>query len=118
MTALGTHAAAELDRAGVTDPVRSYIITIVGTFAEFASEDIAGTLAQVELLLGFRPLSDLSNDPDEWVLRDSVVNGQRIWQSTRNPDAWTYDPTFAVYFLLSGHNGGDSGPFNTVPAES
>lgn len=118
MTVLGEHATAELTYQGVEDPEKSNIITIVGTFAEFTDEEIPDILAKVQKLLCFQPLSQLTNDPAEWTLRDDVVNGQQVWQSTRYPDAWTYDPTFAVYFLLSGHNGGTSTPLNTVPKGS
>lgn len=118
MTALGDHATAELTYQGITDPEKTNIITIVGTFAEFTDEEIPDVLAKVTKLLCFQPLSELTNDPDEWTLRDNIVNGQQIWQSTRYPDAWTYDPTFAIYFLLSGHNGNPGGPYNTIPAES
>jgi hypothetical protein len=116
MTALGDHAIAELDYQGVADPHRALFVTIVGAFAEFASADIADALDKVQKLIGFNPLSPLTNDPGEWQLRDSVVSGQAVWQNKRCPDAWTYDSTFALYFLLSGHNGGNGGPFNTVPA--
>lgn len=116
MTALGDHAIAELDYQGIVDPDRARFITIIGTFAEFAAEDTPGALDKVQKLLQFKALTELTNDPGDWQLRDTVVNGQTVWQSKRWPDAWTYDPTFAIYFLLSGHNGGNGGPFNTVPA--
>ncbi|MFD9893317.1 hypothetical protein ACFWY9_28565 [Amycolatopsis sp. NPDC059027] len=118
MTVLGTHAIAELDYQGVVDPERAALISIVGAFADFPYTSFAALLDKVQKLIHFQPLSELTNDPDEWQLQDTLTGGQSVWQSKRWPDAWTYDPTFAVYFLLSGHNGGPTGPFNTVPALS
>ncbi|MGW4127946.1 hypothetical protein [Amycolatopsis japonica] len=119
MTALGDHATAELDYQGIVDPERALIVTIVGTFAEFADEDIPEILEKVKLLLDFKPLSPLTNDPAEWDQRDDVVLGQQVWQSNRQPDAWTYDSGFHTYFLMSEHNGGGiSDTHTTISGES
>ena len=118
MTALGDHAIAELDYQGIVDPERARIVTIVGSFAEFADADIPGILEKVQLLLQFKPLSALTSDADEWEERDDVVPGQQVWQSTRQPDAWTYDDGFHTYFLMSEHNGGISDTHTTISDES
>ncbi len=119
MTALGDHAAAELDYQGIVDPEKGRIVTIVGTFADFDEEDLPGILEKVQLLLQFKPLSPLTNDPDDWDERDDVVPGQKVWQSNRQPDAWTYDPGFHTYFLMSEHNGGGiADTHTTISGES
>ncbi|MGW4484342.1 hypothetical protein ACWEOE_10940 [Amycolatopsis sp. NPDC004368] len=118
MTALGDHAIAELDHEGITDPMRAAIVTIVGTYAELTEADIDTAKGIVELLLQFKALGPLTNDPAEWQSRTDVVSGQQVWQSKRWPDAWTYDVTFSSYFLLSAHNSGGSPTFPTEPAES
>ena len=91
MTALGDHAAAELDYQGITDPERASILTIVGNYAEFSEEDRPGIIEKVRVLLLFKPLSDLTNDPDEWTDQSDLVGGRPLWQSTRDPDAWSHD---------------------------
>jgi hypothetical protein len=118
MTALGDHAIAELDLEGVQDPARAALITIVGTYASFTTDQIADMKATVDLLLQFKPLSPLTDDPAEWLDRSAVVSGQAIWQSKRRPDAWTYDATFATYFLLSQRDSGGTPTLPTIPAGS
>lgn len=118
MTALGDHAIAELDYQGIIDPDRALLITIVGTFAEFDDDVIPEALTKVEQLLRFKPLTDLTNEPGQWTDRSDdgavpVVHGQKIWQSKRDPDAWTYDPDFGSYFLLSQQNTGEPSTFPT-----
>jgi hypothetical protein len=105
MTALGDHAIAELAYQGVEEPAKTNITTIVGAFAEFPDELIPQVYDQVGKLLNQQPLSELTNEPSQWVARDDIMPGQQVWQSKRWPDAWTYDPQFRTYFLMSEHNG-------------
>ncbi|MGW4487846.1 hypothetical protein ACWEOE_28860 [Amycolatopsis sp. NPDC004368] len=118
MTALGDHAIAELDHEGITDPVRAAIVMIVGTYADLTDANIETAKGIVELLLQFKALSPLTNDPGEWQARTDIVSGQEVWQSKRWPDAWTYDSSFRGYFLMSEHNGdGTPNTHNTVIPE-
>lgn len=91
MTALGDHATAELDFQGIVDPDRANIITIVGTYADYSDEDRPDIINKVNTLLQFKPLTAITNDPAEWTDRSSLVGGQPLWQSDRDPDAWSHD---------------------------
>lgn len=99
MTALGDHAIAELDYQGIVDPDRANIITIVGTYAEYDDADRPDIIAKVNTLLQFKPLTALTNDPAEWTDRSSLVGGQPLWQSTRDPDAWSHDGGHHFWYM-------------------
>lgn len=101
MTTLGDHAAAELDHEGIVDPDRASILTIVGTYAEYSDAARPAIIAKVNTLLQFKPLSALTNDPAEWTDRSSLVGGQSLWQSTRDPDAWSHDGGLHFWYMSS-----------------
>jgi hypothetical protein len=91
-------AHEELIRIGApTDVISSYIDVIQAyTDAQLATVDSGGLNVMIlkDLLL-WQPLTPLTNDPAEW----SAV-GDRLWQSTRNPEAFSYDQGI-TYYLLS-----------------
>ena len=100
MTALGDHAIAELDIIGETDPIRDSTITIVGTLAELTVPQRDIVNAYVALLTQFQPLSPLTNDPDTWIDRSATSGERPLWQSSRDPDAWSRDDG-VTYFRMS-----------------
>lgn len=101
---LSEHARVELLRAGVfdSDPVQAAaLLAIVGVVdALAATGDISGAeLAEpLAVLLRHGTLSELSDDPGEWADRREQT-GRRLWQSRRNPDAFSEDGG-DTYFLL------------------
>jgi len=103
MTALGDHAIAELTAINAPDVIKTPLITIVGNFADVPSPETNWPLMReyLEKLLAFSPLTPLTNDPAEWSSQFSLMGENLIWQSTRWPDAWTKDPNFSNYFLIS-----------------
>lgn len=99
MTALGDHAIYELDYQGITDPDRANIITIVGTFANYTDPVERETILQkVLLLLGFKPLTSLTSESAQWVDRSPTIGGNPLWQSKRDPDAWSHDGGETFYY--------------------
>lgn len=100
MTALGDHAIAELDLAGIVDPVRAATITIVGTLADLSAADRNVVNGYVATLTAFKPLSPLTNDPAYWIDRSATSGDRALWQSSRDPDAWSWDHG-QTYFRLS-----------------
>lgn len=115
MTALGDHATAELTAIGAPDVIKTPLIQIVGLFADVASPETNWPLMRnyLDKLLAFAPLTQLTNNPAEWVSQFTLVGEVAIWQSTRWPDAWTKDPAFGTYFLLSELQG--DGPVTLHP---
>ncbi len=101
MTALGDHAIYELAYQGITGTDADNITTIVGTFANYTDPvEREAILQKVLLLLQFKPLSDLTNEPAQWVDRSPTIGGNPLWQSKRNPDAWSRDGG-ETYFYAS-----------------
>lgn len=92
------HAKRELELLGETD--QEYIDGIVKVIQAFADCGHSGGSASVAIptihdLLQFKPLSPLTNDPSEW---NEV--GSEVWQSSRNPEAFSSDGG-KTYYLLS-----------------
>ncbi|WP_409186509.1 hypothetical protein F9C11_20660 [Amycolatopsis sp. VS8301801F10] len=101
MSDLGDHAVYELDYQGITDPDRARLIAIVGNFADYTDPEArAAALQKVQTLLQFKPLSPLTSEPDQWVDRSSLSGGRQLWQSKRDPDAWSHDAG-ATYYMQS-----------------
>ncbi|MEU7787644.1 hypothetical protein [Amycolatopsis sp. NPDC049159] len=92
MTALGDHAIYELTYQGITGTDYDNIVNIVGTFADYTDPvERDGILQKVLLLLGFKPLSPLTNESAQWVDRSPTIGGNPLWQSKRDPDAFSRD---------------------------
>lgn len=100
VTALGDHAIAELDIVGAVDPVRASTITIVGTLADLTVEQRDVVNGYVTTLTQFQPLSPLTNDPTQWIDRSETSGERALWQSARDPDAWSRDEGI-TYFRMS-----------------
>lgn len=99
MTALGDHAIYELTYQGITGTDYDNIVNIVGTFASYT--DLAerdAILQKVLALLQFKPLSALTNESDQWVDRSPTIGGNPLWQSKRDPDAWSHDGGLSFYY--------------------
>ncbi|MGI8333490.1 hypothetical protein ACRYCC_26355 [Actinomadura scrupuli] len=97
------HARRELELCGqaVEDP--EYAEAIVNAVAAFASYGHSGGSAmvareQLHSLLGFEPLSPLTSDPAEWIDR-SDISGTPMWQSARDPKAFSTDGGKTWYLL-------------------
>lgn len=117
MTALGDHAIAELTRIGAPDVIKTPLVTIVGTFAdvEDPEENWPVMRQYLDKLLRMDSLSQLTNDPAEWVSQFAATGNSGLWQNNRNPSAYTHDATFATYFLIGEVNG--STPTVLYPTE-
>ena len=92
---LAQHAWDELDRAGMFDDDSDYngalgadVLALVRAFAAqgHSGASAAATLSMLGRLLAFEPLSDLTDDPAEWL---EVTDG--LWQSRRMSEAFSRD---------------------------
>jgi hypothetical protein len=97
------HARAELARTGNDEEFNDCIIKAVAAFAKYGH---SGGSASVGInilydLLQFKPLTPLTNDPKEW---NNVGTG--VWQSSRNPEAFSEDGG-RTYYLLSERDNPD-----------
>lgn len=57
-------------------------------------------------LLNYRNLSPLTNDPDEWMFITDDIAGRKggLYQSTRNPEAFSHNGGKTYYLLSEGAN--------------
>lgn len=89
---LVNHARSELALLGEDQDVTDDIVKVIEAFAEVA--DSGGStpfvIARIEKLMRFEPLSPLTDDPAEWQ-DQSEASGAPLWQSRRNPMAFSVD---------------------------
>ncbi|THA29226.1 hypothetical protein E6R18_25305 [Streptomyces sp. A1277] len=66
-------------------------------------------IAYLERLLRFQPLTDLTDDPAEWLDRhaEGRLNPVPLWQSTRNSEAFSTDGGKTYYLLSEQQAAGD-----------
>ena len=85
---LVTHAKYELDLLGNGPMIDDHVLEIVKIFSEQGHSGFSGayTANLITRLLNFENLTQLTNNPDEWVL--VFEDG---WQNKRNPAAFSYD---------------------------
>lgn len=97
------HARRELELCGQTAEDPWYAESIINAVAAFAAYGHSGGSAMVGRehlyqLLGFGVLSPLTADPAEWTDR-TEISGTPMWQSTRNPSAFSVDGG-ATHYLV------------------
>jgi hypothetical protein len=115
MSNLVDHARRELALIGEGQDVTDGIVKVIAAFADVA--DSGGStpfvIAHVEKLMRFEPLSLLTNDPAEWQ-DQSEASGCALWQSRRNPKAFSTDGG-RTYTLLGEEprTSGSSQPVHT-----
>jgi hypothetical protein len=99
-SALVHYARDELKRAGMFDHDADYsgeigdaVMELVRVFAsqEHSGGSQAATLALLEKLLRFQPLTPLTSDPDEWMDVSDASGGNPMWQSRRKPSVFSKD---------------------------
>jgi len=98
MSNLLQHAKRELELIGETDEqFKNMIMNVVGAFAAYGHSGGSASVAipMINNLLQFKNLTPLTNDPHEWVNVDS-----KLWQNSRNPEAFSTDGG-KTYYLLS-----------------
>lgn len=98
------HAKRELDLAGEDDDITAWMVGVVREFARYGHSggSIGPCMAMLNQLLKFKPLTPLTDDPDEWLHHGEEAWGGAggIWQSMRDPEAFSTDGG-ATYYLLS-----------------
>lgn len=106
MSNLVEHARRELALCGQTAEDPEYAESLVKAVEAFASYDgHSGTSAMMAVdrlnrLLKFETLSPLTSSPAEW-MDISDISGTPMWQSTRNPAAFSRDGGH-TWYLVTG----------------
>lgn len=97
---LVNHAKAELRRVGLYDADSSYGGMLAEAVEElvqtFANQGHSGNSAQMVLAIfgkvaRWQPLEALTSDPDEWMEVQTGKVWGKVWQSRRNPAAFSTD---------------------------
>jgi hypothetical protein len=103
MSNLVDHARNELELIGEEPETIAGYLKVIQAFADMGH---SGTSAMVAIpvindLLQFKPLSLLRDDPAEWMHVGEDQWGQEggIWQSRRNPEAFSKDGGKSYYLL-------------------
>jgi hypothetical protein len=117
MSNLVDHAHRELELSGqlAEDPV--YAGTLLATIAAFNAYGHSGASAemarhQLHTLLGYGVLAPLTSDPAEWEDRREISDGQLLWQSRRDPSAFSADGG-RTYWLIAEREA--AGSMETTP---
>lgn len=114
-------AEKELKLAGLFDETADYdgmlghaALDIVKVFAEqgHSGYSAQATVAILDRLLRYEPLTPLTDDPDEWMNinghygTDVAGDDRGIFQSRRNPEAFSHDGGKTYYLLSDGSHDG------------
>lgn len=97
------HARRELELAGNDPETVDAVCAVVQAFTDFGHSEGSAlwTVETLERLLRFKPLSDLTANPAEWTyICDERTNGEELWQSQRDSEAFSHDGG-VTYYLLS-----------------
>lgn len=101
------HAIRELALIDNDQWFNDSIINAVREFAKGGHSGGSAPIASAMLydLLQYKPLTPLTDDPDEWMLIDEEVAGRPdLWQSKRDPAAFSNDGG-KTYTLVSEKSG-------------
>lgn len=105
MSNLVEHAKRELDILAKSgdpdDEMHKVLIECVAKFAEYGHSGSSALWASqvLEKLLRFKNLTPLTENLDEWMLV-----GYGVWQSVRDPEAFSNDAGDTYYLLSNGSN--------------
>jgi len=99
------HADRELRLLDNDDAMNQGILAMVAVFSTMGHSGSSAeyTTQVLTRLLRYENLSPLTDDPDEWnpIVEGMLASGQGpLWQSSRNPEAFSHDGG-KTYYLLS-----------------
>lgn len=100
------HAREELRKINESTEVINQYLNIIKEFVKLEPTEVTRQISVPVLnsLLLMKNLSPLTNDPDEWTSVNTDSFGCRIelWQSIRNPNAFSSDCGETYYLLSEG----------------
>lgn len=89
------HAQRELEIIGEEPEIVEMYLNVVRAFIAFGHSGGSASVAipVITRLLSFQPLSDLTDDPDEWVHHTEEVWPEPggVWQNRRDGEAFSSD---------------------------
>lgn len=98
------HARRELAALGNGPEINDHVLEMVAIFSAAGHSGFSAmyTIGLLERLLRFENLTDLTDDPDEWLHHDYDHSGWKhgIYQNVRNGEAFSFNGG-KTYYLLS-----------------
>lgn len=114
------HARRELELVGEDILTINGLCRVIQAFADMGHSGGSASVAipMINELLQFKNLTPLTDDPNEWVDQSEYTPGNPMWQSNRNPEAFSQDGG-KTYYLLSegGHMNNPTPLHNSVHKE-
>ncbi|WP_329047075.1 hypothetical protein [Streptomyces sp. NBC_01422] len=107
---LVAHARRELCILGEDRDTIRGLCKVVQAFADMGHSGGSApyAIAYLERLLRFQPLTDLTDDPAEWIDRHAEgMTPTPLWQSQRNSEAFSTDGGKTYYLLSEQQAAGD-----------
>ena len=102
------HAKRELDLIGEDPKTVEGYLNVIKAFAKMGHSGGSASVAipTINQLFQFKNLSELTNDPSEWnhVAEEQWGSPGSIWQSNRDPEAFSNDGGQTYYLLSEGGN--------------
>lgn len=118
MSNLVHHARRELELIGEDPETVDGLLKVVEAFAAMGHSGGSAwaALGQLERLLRYEPLSPLTDDPGEWMhIAEEIAGEPSLWQSRRNPEAFSHDGGKTYYLLSEREAAGDGvAPLHTA----
>lgn len=109
MSNLLEHAKRELEIAGIKgndydNQVAKDVLELIEVFAKQRHSGFSAfaTLETFNLLVNFKNIKPLTNNPEEWVDVTSYGNGKKLYQSKRNPACFSEDELKTYYDTNEG----------------
>lgn len=100
---LVSHARTELIRLGEDETTIEWYLSVVKAFTAFGHSggSAMATIPVLHVLLQYENITPLTSDPDEWMHVAEEVWGETggIWQSRRNPKAFSNDGGKTYYYV-------------------
>lgn len=106
MSNLVDHARRELELLKEEPETIEGYLKVIQAFADMGHSGGSAAVAipTINELLQFKNLTPLTNNPDEWIHHTSETWGEPggIWQSVRNPGAFSNDGGKTYYLVSEG----------------
>lgn len=112
---LAQHARRELELIGEEPETIDGYLKVILAFSEMGHSGGSASVAipVINQLLQFNNLSDLTDDPNEWMLiAEDVMGVSDCWQSRRRSEAFSNDGGKTYYLLSEGGNDKNRGPLH------
>jgi hypothetical protein len=114
---LVNHAERELNILGEDPETIKGYLKVIQAFSDMGHSGASASIAipTINELLNFKNLCSLTDDPDEWIqVKGEEEDEPGVWQSKRNPEAFSPDGGKNYYLLSEGAHFGNPHPLHAT----